>query len=66
MKSMALFDDRVVNFANSAADMWRSMFVRLSSHSLNASQGNAFCIQLDLTMPEAQTCGIRAYNIEVS
>lgn len=78
LHSMAPFDDRVLNFANEAAELWRSVFTGISAQTIhsppsrvsqdgeNITNMHPFCIQVDLVKYAGHACGIRIYKMPVS
>ncbi|KAL7059630.1 hypothetical protein AAHC03_013457 [Spirometra sp. Aus1] len=63
LSAMNYFDDRVLNFANEAAELWRTIFLRLSNQAVPPILANKkpYCLQVDLVKTYA--CGIRIYQL---
>ncbi|BHF69099.1 hypothetical protein SprV_0301214000 [Sparganum proliferum] len=63
LSAMNYFDDRVLNFANEAAELWRTIFLRLSNQAVppNLTNRKPYCLQVDLVKTYA--CGIRIYQL---
>uniref|UniRef100_A0A183SXX7 ZP domain-containing protein n=1 Tax=Schistocephalus solidus TaxID=70667 RepID=A0A183SXX7_SCHSO len=64
LSALNYFDDRVLNFANEAAELWRTAFLRMSAQAVppNLNNRRPYCLQLDL-VKMTYACGIRIYQL---